>query len=360
MIPNYAVVTRLGPPLERRIALCFTGNENPIYLQEVLDILAINNSLAVFFLPENWLKHNAALIKLLLNKKHELGGVTPNLNSAPAIKPAETILEIKKFWRAVQKLELFPPPTLFRLSKQQYNRSILEQLYQLNYANLIIPTIEVTKQNSLNRFWINLFKPGTIVNFDLADPKTIVLLPRLLLKAKQLNYSLLKLSELLAPINRQDKYESRISLPGQTMFDLGQKFGVDPKLLGLLNQWSTNTKLLPYQVIYLPLKDSPYVYTVLTGDTIENISAKFGLVPESLTDLNGALAVKTLYPGQQILLPQAQNLYYTIQKDDTLHLISQRLAVPLYELIVANPQLIEPGQKLKISSSYTTQKNRRI
>lgn len=351
MVHNNSYVIRLGPPAKKRIALVFQGNKDQGYLSEVLTTLAKENVRSAFFLPGVWLKENPGLIAPLLKTEHELGGCSYSNSQLNGLTPEKAILEIRKFQDTARSLSLPTRTDLFKMPGDQYSSSILSLLNSCGYQRLIAPAVNTEKidhqdQNRLNQFWNKVFKPGSIISFTIDQPQTMYLLPLLIKKARELEFTLLKLSELLHPPHWQDEFNTTISLPGETMFNIGERTGLNPKMLALLNRLPATNRLTPGQLIYLPLKP-PYVYTISPGDSLDTISTWFNLSTEEIGDLNGSLSVKHLYPGEQILIPPKIDLEYAVQEDDTLLKISQQLAVPLYTLINLNSQLIQPGQRLK-------------
>ena len=73
------------------------------------------------------------------------------------------------------------------------------------------------------------------------------------------------------------------------------------------------------------------VYQVLEGDTLNSISRKLNVSIEDLKGINGIEENTNITPGSFLVVPAQKSIFmnYTIQKGDTLYNISQRYGVTL-------------------------------
>lgn len=114
----------------------------------------------------------------------------------------------------------------------------------------------------------------------------------------------------------------------------------------------------------------PDTYTIVRGDTISGIAARYDLNTKTLLELNGLSANTIIYPGQQIKLsgsgsaaptPAAPNpapssgaATYTVKSGDTLSGIAARNGVALSDVFSWNGlngrSIIYPGQQIKVAS----------
>ncbi|PZN12531.1 MAG: peptidoglycan-binding protein LysM [Bacillota bacterium] len=153
--------------------------------------------------------------------------------------------------------------------------------------------------------------------------------------------------------------------PGDTMFLIAQRFGVSLQALINANPQIPNPNLIfPGQVICVPTgvgAPAPtcqvgFLYTVQPGDTMFLIAQRFGVNLNSLIAFNPQVPNPSLiFPGQVLCVPTGcpNGQPYTVQPGDTMFLIAQRFGISLQALInanpqVANPNLIFPGQQLCI------------
>lgn len=102
-------------------------------------------------------------------------------------------------------------------------------------------------------------------------------------------------------------------------------------------------------------------YTVVKGDTLSSIAAKYGTSYQELARINGIADPNVIYPGQVLRLsggstakptPAPAGGSYTVVSGDTLSGIAQRYNTNWQTLQqlngLADPNKIYPGQKLKV------------
>jgi LysM repeat protein len=111
-------------------------------------------------------------------------------------------------------------------------------------------------------------------------------------------------------------------------------------------------------------------YTVVAGDTLASIAAKFGTVPEAIAQLNNLTDPNALTVGQQLKIagtPSAGTSTagatgatgdtgkYVVQAGDTLQKIAQRFGTTVAQLVqlnsLTNPNLISIGQTLIVPAA---------
>ncbi|MGN0686795.1 MAG: LysM peptidoglycan-binding domain-containing protein [Oscillospiraceae bacterium] len=80
------------------------------------------------------------------------------------------------------------------------------------------------------------------------------------------------------------------------------------------------------------------IYTVESGDTLNDIARRFGISPLRIAADNGLRNASRLVVGQNLLI-NADNIRYVIQEGQTLYSVAQQYGVPLESVIAANPTL---------------------
>lgn len=104
-------------------------------------------------------------------------------------------------------------------------------------------------------------------------------------------------------------------------------------------------------------------YTVQYGDTLSGIAKNYGTTVEELVSINQIANPDLIYVGQILQIPKGQNgtgntSTYMVQSGDTLSEIAQEYHTTVARLValnhIANPNLIYPGQILKITGAATT------
>ena len=106
-------------------------------------------------------------------------------------------------------------------------------------------------------------------------------------------------------------------------------------------------------------KASTVNYVVKEGDTLSSIAIKYGTTYDSIVKLNGITNPNLIYPGQvlkietKIEASNNENIYYTVKPGDTLSSIAAKSGVSYQTLAsmngITNPNLIYPGLVLLIS-----------
>ncbi len=105
--------------------------------------------------------------------------------------------------------------------------------------------------------------------------------------------------------------------------------------------------------------DTAYtVYTVKSGDTLWGIGEKYGVPYRTIAQYNGISDPSLIYPGQEIKIPGAgggsgsETVTYTVKAGDTPSEIGEKFGVSYKKIAadngISDPNLIYPGQVLKI------------
>lgn len=101
---------------------------------------------------------------------------------------------------------------------------------------------------------------------------------------------------------------------GDTVSSIAQRFGISTASVLALNGLSWKSTIFPGQVLALttaPVKTTGGApattrggrYTIVKGDTLSAIAARFGIATQSLLDANGLVWSSIVYPGQTIVIP---------------------------------------------------------
>ncbi len=107
-------------------------------------------------------------------------------------------------------------------------------------------------------------------------------------------------------------------------------------------------------------------YTVQRGDTLSGIAQRYGTTVQELASINNISNPNLIYPGQvlRVLTNSTVNgnetrgtgsITYTVKRGNTLSQIARTYGVSIASIVEANniqnPNLIYPGQKLRITDS---------
>ena len=107
-------------------------------------------------------------------------------------------------------------------------------------------------------------------------------------------------------------------------------------------------------------------YTVQSGNTLGEIAAMYGTTAQQIADLNGITNINLIYPGERLRIHtnstvngsesrQMNEIIYTVERGNTLSQIARAYNVTVESLVelnnITNPNLIYPGEKIKIKGS---------
>ena len=110
-------------------------------------------------------------------------------------------------------------------------------------------------------------------------------------------------------------------------------------------------------------------YTVQRGDTLWAIARRYGTTSEEIAEINNISNPNLIYSGQQLKIPTNSttegeetrgtgDIIYTVQRGDTLSKIAREYNVTVAHIVelndITNPNLIYPGEKLRITESDVT------
>lgn len=103
--------------------------------------------------------------------------------------------------------------------------------------------------------------------------------------------------EIIVP-NNKDKYFSYYKIEkGDTLYAIGRKYNINPKLLALLNGLNMEDYIYPNEEILIP-KDNYSYYVTASGDTISQVANKFNV---SVAELVANNEIIYLLPEQLLV-----------------------------------------------------------
>lgn len=88
-------------------------------------------------------------------------------------------------------------------------------------------------------------------------------------------------------------------------------------------------------------------YTVVSGDTLYQISKRFNVNPKLVSELNGLKVDEYIYPNQTLIIPKKGVQYYITKEDDTLNLVSKVFNTSSDNIVSQNKTIyLLPGQMI--------------
>jgi len=168
----------------------------------------------------------------------------------------------------------------------------------------------------------------------------------------------------IAGISADTMNETYIVQPGDTLSGIAQRNGTTVAELVRLNNIANPNLIFPGQVLIIREGTAPtgQTYTVVRGDTLTAIARRFGTTVAELVRLNNISNQNLIFPGQVLVVregttPPPTGQTYTVVRGDTLSGIAARFGTTVAELVrlnnIANPNLIFPGQVLVVSGTTT-------
>lgn len=159
---------------------------------------------------------------------------------------------------------------------------------------------------------------------------------------------------------------------GDTLSEIASRYGTTVQELVDINNIANPNLIYPGQTLRILTNSTvnasetrgtgSVTYTVQRGNTLSQIAREYGVTVSHIVEMNDIQNPNLIYPGEKLritestnttLNPVLQNNYYTVQRGDTLWGIARRYGVSVQYLVhlngIRNPNLIYPGQLIKVS-----------
>lgn len=143
-------------------------------------------------------------------------------------------------------------------------------------------------------------------------------------------------------------------VPGDTLSSIAARYRTTVAELAALNNILNPNLIYPGQVLNIPTFSAPVSsYTVRSGDTLSSIANRFDTSVQELVSLNAIPNPNLIYPGQVLRLPDnTENTFYRVKSGDTLSGIALRFDTSVSAIVsqnhITNPNLIYVGELLSI------------
>ena len=107
---------------------------------------------------------------------------------------------------------------------------------------------------------------------------------------------------------------------GETLDEVAQRFDTTKEYIKNINNIYFNDSIKDGMDIIVPKNEDKYYesYTIEKGDSLYKIGKKYNINPKLLESLNGLEEDDYIYPGQDILVPKNGFSYYITKEGDTL------------------------------------------
>lgn len=159
---------------------------------------------------------------------------------------------------------------------------------------------------------------------------------------------------------------------GDTLSEIASRYGTTVQELVAINNLANPNLIYPGESLRVLTNSTvngsetrstgSITYTVQRGNTLSQIASSYGVTVSQIAETNDIQNPNLIYPGEKLRITQStnttlnpvlQNNYYTVQRGDTLYGIARRYGVTVRYLVnlngISNPNLIYPGQLIKVS-----------
>ena len=153
--------------------------------------------------------------------------------------------------------------------------------------------------------------------------------------------------------------------PGESLYQIGLQYGYSWVVLAQYNNIPNANYVVVGTVLKIPAATTPttpttpteFLYTVKVGDTLGSIAAAYGISWVQIAEANGVVNPNLIFPGQVLKIPSntpgpTPQFTHVVQPGETLFLISLHYGVFWTDVAEVNhitaPYIIFPGQALTI------------
>ena len=158
---------------------------------------------------------------------------------------------------------------------------------------------------------------------------------------------------------------------GNTLSEIARRFGTTVQEIASINNISNPNLIFPGQVLRILTNSTvngsetratgSITYTVERGNTLSQIAREYDVTVNSIVEINDIQNPNLIFPGEKLritdstvetLNPVLQNNFYTVRRGDTLTSIARKFGVTVNYLVnlngIRNPNLIYAGQIIRI------------
>lgn len=129
---------------------------------------------------------------------------------------------------------------------------------------------------------------------------------------------------------------------GDNIAGIAKKFNVKVADIVRENNLENIYYLVPGLELVIPTSTTQSAfdyYTVRKGDTLYQIGKKFGITAEMLAELNGLELNEYIYPEQRLLVPKEGVQVYITKDGDTLNLVADELGISRENILLYNENI---------------------
>jgi len=156
---------------------------------------------------------------------------------------------------------------------------------------------------------------------------------------------------------------------GDTLYSLAARYNTTVQAIVAANPGIDPNYLRIGQIICIPRTSSPapcppntFSYTIVGGDTLYSLAARYNTTVQAITDVNPGIDPNSLRIGQIICIPRTTpsacpsgTTAYTIVAGDTLYSIAIRYSTTVQAILAVNPSInpnnLQVGQRICVPAA---------
>ena len=137
-------------------------------------------------------------------------------------------------------------------------------------------------------------------------------------------------------------YSLYIVQNGATLDSIAKKTGVSSNVIASINSLEPLYSPQPGDKLVIPVQNNSLFerYEIKKGDSLYKIAQLYNTTVDTLAKINGLSTSEYIYPGNVLLVPKKGINVYVTGEGETLSTISQKLNIPVGQLLNQNSNLV--------------------
>ena len=137
-------------------------------------------------------------------------------------------------------------------------------------------------------------------------------------------------------------YSLYIVQNGDTLDSIAKKTGVSSNVIASINSLEPLYSPQPGDKLVIPVQNNSLFerYEKKKGDSLYKIAQLYNTTVDTLAKINGLSTSEYIYPGNVLLVPKKGINVYVTGEGETLSTISQKLNIPVGQLLNQNSNLV--------------------
>lgn len=148
-------------------------------------------------------------------------------------------------------------------------------------------------------------------------------------------------------------YDRYLIQPGEDINSIAKKFNIDEFTLMDINNISDRKSFIEGREIIVPKNKDKYFsyYKIEKGDTLYAIGRKYNINPKLLALLNGLNMNDYIYPDEEILIPKDNYSYYVTAEGDTISTVANKFKTSVSDMVDNNETIYLLPEQLLVKKN---------